>query len=138
MNETRTVVIERAIAHPPEKIWRALTQPHLIAEWLMQNDFQPAVGHRFTLSRAATPDFTVVIDCAVTEVEPEETLSYTWSAFGTETVVTFTLTPIPAGTLLRVEQAGFDAANRDAIKGATVSWRQFLAALDALVTRNPT
>ena len=47
--ETRTVVIEREIPHPPEKIWRALTQPHLIEEWLMKNDFKPVVGHRFDL-----------------------------------------------------------------------------------------
>ena len=47
--ETRSVVVEREIPHPPEKIWRALTQPHLIEEWLMKNDFKPAVGHRFNL-----------------------------------------------------------------------------------------
>ena len=46
---TRTVVVEREIPHPPEKIWRALTQPHLIEEWLMKNDFKPVVGHRFNL-----------------------------------------------------------------------------------------
>ena len=47
---TRSVVVEREIAYPPEKIWRALTQPHLIAEWLMRNDFAPVVGHRFDLT----------------------------------------------------------------------------------------
>ncbi len=49
LTETRSVVIEREIPHPPEKLWRALTQPHLIAEWLMKNDFEPVVGHRFNL-----------------------------------------------------------------------------------------
>ena len=44
--DSRTVVIEREFSHPPEKIWRALTQPHLIEEWLMKNDFKPALGHR--------------------------------------------------------------------------------------------
>ena len=47
--ETLSVVIEREVAFPPEKIWRALTQPHLIEEWLMKNDFKPSVGHRFNL-----------------------------------------------------------------------------------------
>ena len=47
--ETRSVVVEREIPYPPEKIWRALTQPHLIEEWLMKNDFKPVVGHRFNL-----------------------------------------------------------------------------------------
>lgn len=49
MTETRSVIVEREFAHPPEKLWRALTQPHLIADWLMKNDFMPVVGHRFNL-----------------------------------------------------------------------------------------
>ncbi|MFJ5369247.1 SRPBCC domain-containing protein, partial [Bosea sp. CER48] len=48
--ELRSVVVEREFSHPPEKLWRALTQPHLIAEWLMKNDFKPIVGHRFDFS----------------------------------------------------------------------------------------
>jgi uncharacterized protein YndB with AHSA1/START domain len=75
MTETRAVVVEREIPHPPEKIWRALTQPHLIAEWLMKNDFKPAVGHRFNLRG----DWGGVLDCEVLAVEPNRTLSYTWN-----------------------------------------------------------
>ena len=82
--ETLTVVVEREIPFPPEKIWRALTQPHLIEEWLMKNDFQPVVDHRFNL-RA---DWGVV-DCKVLAVEPDKTLSYTWAAYGLESVVTW-------------------------------------------------
>jgi uncharacterized protein YndB with AHSA1/START domain len=133
--ETKSVVVERTLAHPPEKIWRALTQPHHIEEWLMKTDFKPVVGHKFNLSRQATPEVKVVIDCEVTEVEPNESLSYTWKAFGTDTVVTFTLTPTATGTVLRVEQAGFAADNKAAIKGANASWRQFLLGLDALLAR---
>ena len=47
--ETRSVIVEREMPHPPEKLWRALTQPHLMEEWLMKNDFKPVVGHRFNL-----------------------------------------------------------------------------------------
>ncbi len=75
--ETLSVVVEREIAYPPEKIWRALTQPHLIAEWLMKNDFKPVVDHRFSLSA----DWGAV-DCRVMAVEPNKTLSYTWAAYG--------------------------------------------------------
>src|SRR5688572_14140869 len=100
MAEKRTAVVEREIAQPAEKIWRALTQPHLIEEWLMKSDFKPVEGHRFTLRNQPRPDVNVVIECEVLEVEPEKTLSYTWQAFGTETVVTFTLTPTSTGTLL--------------------------------------
>ena len=56
--ETLSVVVERDLPYPPEKIWRALTQPHLIAEWLMHNDFKPAVGHQFSLRMDAQPTGT--------------------------------------------------------------------------------
>jgi uncharacterized protein YndB with AHSA1/START domain len=135
MTELQTVVVERRIAAPAEKIWRALTQPHLIEEWLMKSDFQPVVGHRFSLSKQATPEIRVVIDCEVLEIEPEKSLTYRWAAYGTDTVVTFTLTPTPEGTLLRVEQAGFPAENQAAIKGAKASWPQFLKALEDLLAR---
>ncbi|MGH6950779.1 MAG: SRPBCC family protein, partial [Vitreimonas sp.] len=75
MTETRTVVVEREFPHPPEKLWRALTQPHLISEWLMQNDFAPNVGHCFHLRG----EWGGALDCEVLEVEPHETLSYTWN-----------------------------------------------------------
>ena len=51
---TQSVVVEREIPHPPEKIWRALTQPQLIEEWLMKNDFTPVVDHRFTWTLTPT------------------------------------------------------------------------------------
>lgn len=135
MTETRTVIVEREIGQPAEKIWRALTQPHLIEEWLMKSDFKPVEGHRFQLSKQPMPDVNVVIDCKVLEVEPEKTLRYTWAAYGTDTVVTFTLTPTATGTVMRVEQAGFPAENRAAWKGANASWPHFLAALDDLLKR---
>jgi len=82
-NATRSVVIEREITFPPEKIWRALTQPHLIAEWLMRNDFAPNVGQDFTL----TGDWGSVA-CKVLTLEANKSLSYTWEAMGLESVVT--------------------------------------------------
>ena len=98
LTETRSVVVERDIAHPPEKIWRALTQPHLIEEWLMKNDFKAIVSHCFNF-RA---DWGAV-DCQVLAVEPNKTLSYTWAAYGLESVVTWTLTHTSTGTHLRME-----------------------------------
>src|SRR3974390_1680812 len=86
--ETRSVVIEREIPHPPEKIWHALTQPHLIEEWLMKNDFKPVVDHKFNLRG----DWGAV-DCQVLKVDPHKTLTYTWAAHGLESDVKRTLTP---------------------------------------------
>jgi uncharacterized protein YndB with AHSA1/START domain len=130
MNETRSVVVEREIPYPPEKIWRALTQPHLIEAWLMKNDFQPVVNHRFNL-RA---DWGAV-DCQVLTVEPNTTLSYTWGAFGLESVVTWTLTPTATGTQLRMEQSGFRPDQEKAYQGAQYGWQQFFAALEQLLPR---
>ena len=131
--ETRSVVIERAISSPPEKIWRALTQPHLIEEWLMKNDFKPVEGHRFKLRKDPKPEVSVVVDCEVLNVETNKTLSYTWNAFGLESVVTFTLTPTDTGTVLRVEQSGFRPDQQAAFKGARASWPHFLAALEQVL-----
>jgi len=128
--ETRSVVVEREFPHPPEKIWRALTQPHLIETWLMENDFRPVVGHRFNMRRTPKPDFHVVVDCEVLKVEPNRTLSYTWSAFDLEGVVTWTLTPTPAGTLLRMEQSGFKPHQTQALAGATAGWHRVFAKLE--------
>ena len=128
--QTRSVVVERELPHPPGKVWRALTQPHLIEEWLMQNDFQPVVGQRFRLRTSWG-----VIDCEVLAIEPRETLSYTWEAMGGQTVVTWTLSETEAGTRLRMEQSGFRADHRQALMGATAGWTRFMANLDALLGR---
>lgn len=135
--ETRSVVVEREISHPPEKIWRALTQPHLIAEWLMKNDFKPIVGHSFNL----TGDWGGVLDCEVLTVEPNKTLSYTWNfahddaAFNLTSVVTFTLTPTGKGTLLRMEQAGFRPDQPQAFGGAKHGWQKFFENLEQVLAR---
>jgi uncharacterized protein YndB with AHSA1/START domain len=128
--EALSVVVEREISHPPEKVWRALTQPHLIEEWLMKNDFAPVVGHHFDL-RA---DWGTV-GCQVLAIEPNRTLSYTWGAYGVETVVTWTLTPTRMGTHLRMEQSGFRPDQQQAYQGARHGWQQFLTNLEQLAAR---
>jgi uncharacterized protein YndB with AHSA1/START domain len=129
--ETLSVVVERDIAHPPEKIWRALTQPHLIEEWLMKSDFKPVVGHRF--------DFRAdwgSVDCKVEAVEPNKTLSYTWDAYGLKSIVTWTLTPTnTGGTHLRMEQAGFRPEQKQAYEGAKLGWKQFFANLERVLAQ---
>ncbi len=128
--ETRSVVVEREIPHPPEKIWRALTTPHLIAEWLMKNDFEPVVGHRFNLRG----DWGGV-DCQLLEIEPRKRLSYSWAANGLESVVTWTLAPTGAGTRLRMEQRGFRADQEPFYQDAQMGWQKFFANLEEVVAR---
>lgn len=133
----RAVVIDREFSHPAEKIWRALTQPHLVEEWLMKNDIKPAVGHRFNLKG----EWGGVLDCEVLAAEPHRLLSYRWDfahddpAYDLKSVVTFTLTPTETGTRLRVEQAGFRPDQKQAHRGAQAGWPQFLEKLDAVLGR---
>jgi uncharacterized protein YndB with AHSA1/START domain len=128
--ETRTVVVEREIPHAPEKIWRALTQPHLIEEWLMKTDFQPVVDRKFSLRG----DWGAV-DCQVLTIQPHTTLSYGWAAHGLESTVTWTLTPTSKGTNLRMEQKGFRPDQEQAYRGAKMGWGNFFAKLEQVVAR---
>jgi uncharacterized protein YndB with AHSA1/START domain len=114
--------------HPPEKVWRALTQGPLIEQWLMKNDFEPVADHRFNLSA----DWGSV-GCQVLAVDPTKTLSYTWEAYGLESVVTWTLTPTSAGTHVRMEHSGFRPDQEQAYQGAQYGWQQFLAGLERVV-----
>ena len=128
--ETRSVIVEREMPWPPEKLWRALTQPHLIEEWLMKNDFKPVVDHRFNFRG----DWGAV-DCQVVTVEPNKTLSYTWGAYGLESIVTWTLTATSTGTHLRMEQSGFRPDQQQAYQGARAGWQRFFGNLEQVVAR---
>jgi len=134
-SETTSVVIERDIPHPLEKVWRALTAQPLIEDWLMANDFEPTVGHEFTLRTQAVGGWNGIIDCEVLAVEPPQKLSYTWASMGLESVVTFTLAPTSSGARLRMEQSGFPADATQNIRGAEYGWNNFLGRLEQVVAR---
>ncbi len=126
----RSVIVERDIGYPPEKIWRALTQPHLIEEWLMKTDFALETGRRFSL----VADWGAV-ECRVLAVEPHRTLSYSWDTKDLASVVTWTLTPTGTGTRLRMEQTGFRSDQEPYFRGAKVGWPRFLTALEQVLAR---
>lgn len=128
--ETRSVVVEREMPHPPEKIWRALTQQPLIEEWLLANDFEPVVGHRFRLSAEWG-----AVEGEVLTVEPNRVLSYTWGDHDLKSTVTWTLTPVGAGTHLRMEQTGFRPDQPRYYHGARNGWPRFLANLEQVLAR---
>ena len=136
---TRTIVIERDMPHPPEKIWRALTQASLMEEWLMKNDFQPVVGRSFNFRAAPVPHWNGVVDCTVLEIEPNERLSYSWNASGDEaanglkSVVTWTLTRTNGGTHLRMEHSGFRPKDESNFQGASYGWQRFFGGLERVL-----
>jgi len=131
----RTLVIEREMPHPPEKIWRALTEGQLIEEWLMANDFQPAVGHRFSFRATPVPNWNGVVDCEVLVVEPHSRLSYSWGSIGSASVVAWTLTPTEGGTHVRMEQSGFRSEEDANYKGASYGWQKFIDNLERIAGR---
>jgi uncharacterized protein YndB with AHSA1/START domain len=108
-------------------------------EWLMKNDFQPVVGHKFNFRATPMPQWNGVTDCEVLIVEPNVQLSYTWNASGNEaanglrTVVTWTLTPTPGGTHVRMEQSGFRPEDEGFYQGAGFGWTRMIASLERVV-----
>jgi uncharacterized protein YndB with AHSA1/START domain len=129
MSDGETIVIEYELAHPPAKVWRALTDSGLLARWLMPNDFRAEVGHRFHFRAQPMPHWDGVVQCEVRAVEREKRLQFTWVGGSKEagsyldTTVTWSLTPTASGgTLLRLEHAGFLPANKIALEGMGKGW----------------
>jgi uncharacterized protein YndB with AHSA1/START domain len=124
----QSIVVEYQLAHPPEKVWRALTDPERLAAWLMPNDFRPVVGHRFQFRAQPQPGWDGVVHCEVLVVEPPSLLRYAWRGGASgqttlDTVVTWTLEPSGAGTRLKLEHAGFGAKNAFAYENMGKGWR---------------
>lgn len=128
---TRSIVVERTMPHPPEKIWRALTVSSLISEWLMQNDFEARAGATFTFRAQPMGDWNGIVHCEVTTFEPPRRLVYTWKGgsvqnsgygFALDSVVEWTLTPVPGGTRVRMEHSGFGPQNDFAYTAMSGGW----------------
>jgi uncharacterized protein YndB with AHSA1/START domain len=128
----QSITVDYNLSRPPEKVWRALTEPALLAAWLMDNDIVPVVGHRFTFRTEGAPGWDGVVHCEVLVVEPNRRISYSWRSaldetedhpLRLDTVVTWTLSPTSAGgTHLRLEHTGFLPTNAFAAKGARWGW----------------
>ena len=136
----RALVIERVFPHPPEKLWRALTEGPLLAQWMMKNDFEPVVGRKFQFRAEPMPNWNGVVDCEVLIVDPFQRLSYSWGVGGIEAdgglqwVVLWTLTPAEGGTHVRMEQSGFRPDQQAAYGGAKYGWQKFFTALERVVS----
>jgi uncharacterized protein YndB with AHSA1/START domain len=129
-----TVSFQFDLRHRPEKVWRALTDPVLLSEWLL-----PVVGTKlepqaaFTFQAQPQPGWDGIVNCRVLEFEPERKLSYAWIVGGLDTVVTFTLAATPAGTRLSLVQSGFKADQKRNFGGARYGWKQMGGKLAALL-----
>ena len=131
--QTRSVVIEKMFAHPPEKLWRALTEPALLTEWLLRNNFLPELDREFQFRNEPVGGWDGVVACKVLEVCPLQRLIYSWRALGLESRVEFTLTPTDGGTRLRMEHSGFRADQDAAYQGARYGWQSFVGRLERLL-----
>jgi uncharacterized protein YndB with AHSA1/START domain len=125
---TPSIRLEYDLPHPPEKVWRALTEPELLSAWLMASDMQPTVGSSFTFKAEPTPWWDGIVRCDVLEAEHPKRLRYTWrsgaGASGLDTIVTFTLTATASGTRLVLEHTGFQPSNAFAFDGAAKGWQR--------------
>jgi uncharacterized protein YndB with AHSA1/START domain len=129
---TQTITVDYDLPRPPETVWRALTDAEILGTWLMPNNFKPSVGHHFRFQAQPLPGWDGVVRCEVLACEPYTRLQYSWHG-GSEqiglldTVVTWTLTPTPTGTHLRLEHSGFGPANQFAYENMGQGWRGKLA-----------
>jgi uncharacterized protein YndB with AHSA1/START domain len=134
---TQSIVVDYELPKPPRVIWRALTEPPLLAAWLMENDIRPVVGHRFTFRAPPVPGWDGVVHCEVLAVEAEKLLRYSWKGgssanpgYGSalDSLVTWTLRESPSGgTLLHLEHSGFTQANAFAYQNMSKGWQGKLA-----------
>ena len=105
---SRSIELEYVYPHPPEHVWRALTDSDALSHWFMENDFEPALGHEFTFRTDPAPGFDGVVHCKVLEIDPPRHLRFSWRGGPIDTVVTWALDEEPRGTRFRMTQEGFD------------------------------
>ncbi len=112
-----SIRVETEYPHPPNRVWTALSDPRAIAEWLMPNDFQPRLGHRFQFRVTPKPrGWSGVVDCEVTAVEPPRHLVYTWNNDKVHTIVEWTLHPTANGTRVELVHSGFTGVSQTILR----------------------
>jgi uncharacterized protein YndB with AHSA1/START domain len=137
-SQTDTLSFEFDLQHPPEKVWRALTDPKLLADWLMPVvDFKLEPGAAFMFKTQPYPGWDGTVSCQLLEIEPQRKLRYTWTVPFLDTVVTFTLTPTASGTRLSLVQSGFNENQKREFGGARYGWKMMGGKLVDLLARIP-
>lgn len=123
-----SIVMSWDLPHPPAKVWRALTEPALIAQWLMRTDMPAGPGQAFTFRADPMPQWDGIVHSEILELEAQRRLRYTWKggpgSSPLDTVVTWSLVPVEGGTRLELEHSGFKAENGQALGGAKWGWER--------------
>ena len=135
-SQTESISFEFDLRHPPEKVWRFLTDPALLTEWLLPViglELEP--GAAFTFRTQPYPGWDGSVNCRFLEIEPQRKLSYTWDVPFLATVVTFTLTPTTSGTRLSLVQSGFKPDQKRESGGARYGWKMMGEKLAELLAR---
>jgi len=125
-SQDTSLELEFDLPHAPEKVWRALTDPKLLAQWLLPvvgGDLGLVPGAEFTFKTQPYPNWDGSVNCRFVEIEAQRKLRYTWSVPFLETVVTFTLIPTETGTRLSLVQSGFKRDQKREFGGARYGWK---------------
>ena len=137
-SQTDSISFEFDLHHSPEKVWRALTDPVLLAEWLLPVvDLELEPGVAFTFNAQPQPGWDGAVKCRFVEIEEHRVLKYTWVVGDIDTVVTFTLTPTASGTRLSLVQSGFKPDQKKNVGGARYGWKMMREKLVDLLARIP-
>jgi uncharacterized protein YndB with AHSA1/START domain len=137
-SQTESISFEFDLPHAPEKVWRALTDPALLAEWLLPVvDLTLEPGAAFAFKTQPYPGWDGVVHCRLLEIDAQRTLSYTWVVGDMDTVVTFTLTPTASGTRLSLLHSGFKPDQKKNFGGARYGWKSMGGKLVGLLARVP-
>jgi uncharacterized protein YndB with AHSA1/START domain len=139
-SQTESISFEFDLHHSPEKVWRALTDPLLLTEWLLPVvDLKLEPRAAFTFKTQPQPGWDGIVNCRMLEIEAHRKLSYTWVVGDNwlDTVVTFTLTPMASGTRLSLVQSGFKADQKQNFGGARYGWKMMGGKLVDLLARIP-
>jgi uncharacterized protein YndB with AHSA1/START domain len=135
-SRTESIAFDLDLHHPPDKVWHALTDPALLAEWLLPVlNFGLEPGTPFTFSAPPQPGWDGTEHCRMLEIEMQRKLSWSWVVGDIDTVVTFTLTPSGSGTRLVVVQSGFKPHQKRIVAGARYGWKMMAGKLVELLGR---
>lgn len=135
-SQTEALSFEFELEHAPEKVWRALTNPELLAEWLLPVvGFELEQGAAFMFKTQPYPGWDGTVNCRLLEIDAPRKISYTWSVPFLDTVVTFTLTPRGSGTRLSLVQSGFKSDQKREFGGARYGWKMMGGRLVELLPR---